>query len=999
MKYFNVFLALIIAFGLFAADFSENAGTAIFKLKPEYRAALQKSNNRTGIASIDEKLQKLQVSSLRHKFIISPQKREECELSLIFEVQSSYPPQAVVNLLSSDPFVQYAEVIYPDAVFAIPNDEHYAESLYFASLEAEAAWDIHQGENGTSPVIIALVDTGCRWTHPDLAENIWQNLVEDANHNGYTIYYNGSTWVMDTGDLNEIDDDGNGKIDDLIGWDFMLTSSGGESNNPYESSGHGTTVSGIASARTNNTIGVSSLAWNLTIMPVSCSYPGSSSIYNGYQGIIYAAENGADIINCSWGGTTYSQAYQEVINYAYSLGSVIVAAAGNSNNTIPVYPAAYKNVLAVAALQNNGVKSSISSYGSFVDVGSPTGSIGTVTASGYTTVSNATSYASPIASSLAGLIKSYLPDISQNDLLNRINGSCDDVDANNPGKENLLGEGKLNARRALQEDNPLPDEEIRLTLIENRGATDANGNLAVEPGETFSVNLLLHSYGEYSANGIFTLSTTNPYVNILSGSHNQNIPADDYITLEEVFSIYVLPTATSQYVTFNLQTTADLPVVAGNNLSFSILINAGGIFIWEGVSGGRDMSGTFIKNTLQDLGYACTYGTTFPSSFYSFEAVFLSFGAVGSNIIRFDKTYMFNALYNYLLSGGRVYIEGVDVVGFDLTYYLPDIQGELDAYEVLWPLLGISSAEDGETNAIDNLSGVSYTPSSGMLFTSSSQTKVDYIDRFTELYPYARSAFEESNYGCVAVVCAGGYDQRSFVFSYALSELTDGSFPNTRENLIVRIMDFFTAEEVTLPVELTAFYATYSNGATVFWNTASETNLLGYNLYRSCNSSFSNALKLNSVIIPATGGATGNNYHYYDSETVLSDTLYYWLESISCNGFNQIFGPAVLIMPFTEPETPPLPPEQIEYLNAYPNPFGNSVYLELKISSPAPVTIKVYNIKGQLIRNNDYLYLETGIHHLSWDGLDNKQRNTTSGIYLMVVKTQERTFMRKLLKL
>ena len=999
MKYFNVFLALIIAFGLFAADFSENAGTAIFKLKPEYRAALQKSNNRTGIASIDEKLQKLQVSSLRHKFIISPQKREECELSLIFEVQSSYPPQAVVNLLSSDPFVQYAEVIYPDAVFAIPNDEHYAESLYFASLEAEAAWDIHQGENGTSPVIIALVDTGCRWTHPDLAENIWQNLVEDANHNGYTIYYNGSTWVMDTGDLNEIDDDGNGKIDDLIGWDFMLTSSGGESNNPYESSGHGTTVSGIAAARTNNTIGVSSLAWNLTIMPVSCSYPGSSSIYNGYQGIIYAAENGADIINCSWGGTTYSQAYQEVINYAYSLGSVIVAAAGNSNNTIPVYPAAYKNVLAVAALQNNGVKSSISSYGSFVDVGSPTGSIGTVTASGYTTVSNATSYASPIASSLAGLIKSYLPDISQNDLLNRIKGSCDDVDANNPGKENLLGEGKLNARRALQEDNPLPDEEIRLTLIENRGATDANGNLAVEPGETFSVNLLLHSYGEYSANGIFTLSTTNPYVNILAGSHNQNIPADDYITLEEVFSIYVLPTATSQYVTFNLQTTADLPVVAGNNLSFSILINAGGIFIWEGVSGGRDMSGTFIKNTLQNLGYTCTYGTTFPSSFYSFEAVFLSFGAVGSNIVRFDKTYMFNALYNYLLSGGRVYIEGVDVVGFDLTYYLPDIQGELDAYEVLWPLLGIISAEDGITNAIDNLSGVSYTPSSGMLFTSSSQTKVDYIDRFTELYPYARSAFEESNYGCVAVVCAGGYDQRSFVFSYALSELTDGSFPNTRENLIVRIMDFFTAEEVTLPVELTAFYATYSNGATVFWNTASETNLLGYNLYRSCNSSFSNALKLNSVIIPATGGATGNNYHYYDSETVLSDTLYYWLESISCNGFNQIFGPAVLIMPFTEPETPPLPPEQIEYLNAYPNPFGNSVYLELKISSPAPVTIKVYNIKGQLIRNNDYLYLETGIHHLSWDGLDNKQRNTTSGIYLMVVKTQERTFMRKLLKL
>ena len=224
MKHFTVFLALLVAFGLFAADLKENEGTAIFKLKPEFRSALQKSDNRTGIASIDEKLQKLQVSSLSPKFSISPQKREECELSLIFTVQSPYPPQAVVNLLSSDPFVQYAEIVYPEVIFAVPNDEHYSESFYFASLEAESAWDIHKGENGTQPVIIALVDTGCRWTHPDLAENIWQNLGEDINHNGYTIYYNGSTWVMDTGDLNGIDDDGNGKIDDLIGWDFMAIS-------------------------------------------------------------------------------------------------------------------------------------------------------------------------------------------------------------------------------------------------------------------------------------------------------------------------------------------------------------------------------------------------------------------------------------------------------------------------------------------------------------------------------------------------------------------------------------------------------------------------------------------------------------------------------------------------------------------------------------------------------------------------------------------------------
>lgn len=999
MKHFALLLCLLMTVSLFAYDFNDREGIAVFKIKPEMRSALQKNNNRTGIATIDEKLQKLQVSSIHPKFNLSPQKRNNCELELIFTVQSPYPPQTIVNLLATDNYVQYAEIVYPDSVFAIPIDEYYDESLYFSSLEAESAWDIHKGENGSNSVLLAIVDTGCRWTHPDLVDNIWQNLGEDVNDNGYTIYYNGSTWVMDAGDLNGIDDDGNGKIDDLIGWDFMLTSSGEEANNPFESSGHGTTVCGIASARTNNIIGVSSLAWNLKMLPISCSFPGSGSIYRGYDGIIYAAEMGADIINCSWGGSSFSWANQEAINYAYSLGSTIVASAGNNNNAIPVYPAAYQNVIAVAALQNNGIKSSVSSYGSFVDVGAPTESIGTVTASGYTTVSNATSYASPVASSLAGLIQSYLPEISQTELRDRIKGSCDDVDAVNLGRENLLGEGKLNARRALQESNPLPDVEIRLALIENRGATDANGNLAVEPDETFSVNLLLRSYGEYASNGNFTLSTGNSYVNILSGSHSQTIPADGYLLLENVFSIYVLPSATSQYVTFTLNTVADYPIVAGANLSFSILINAGGIFVWEGVAGGRDMSGTFINNTLQDLGYDCVYGTTFPSSFYSFEAVFLSFGAVGSNIVRFDNLLMYNALYSYLISGGKVYIEGVDVVGFDFGYYLPDVQGEQDADEVLLPLLGIMNAEDGQTNAINNLSGVSNTPTSGMNFTGSTQTKVDYIDRFTALYPYARSAFEESDYGCVAVASAGGYNERSFVFSYALSELTDGTFPNTRANLLKCIMDFFTAEEVTLPVELTAFYAVYANGANIFWNTASETNLAGYNLYRNDRPDFSSALKLNASIISAIGGASGYHYSFYDSELPLADTLYYWLETIAYNGINNVLGPIVLILPNPEPENPPLPPDKIEYLHSYPNPFSSSVVLELKLSSATEAKIYIYNIKGQLIRKMETIPLDTGLQHFAWDGLDNKNRAVPSGIYLIIVKSEQRTIIHKLLKM
>jgi hypothetical protein len=1000
MKYYMMFFVLLSVLGLSAKDIDSGLGTPVFKLKPEYRQTMQKSDSRIGIGSLDAKLQGLQVSELKPYFQVSPVKSAGSDITLIFRVSSPLPPQTVVNLLARDEHVQYAEVVYPDEVFAIPNDANYAASLYFAALEAEAAWDIHKGEDGTSDVIIAVVDTGTLWSHPDLAENIWNNLGEDFNGNGYTMYYNGSTWVMDAGDINGIDDDMNGKVDDLIGWDFMLNAAGDQANDPFDAGSHGTIVSGIACARTNNSIGVSSLCWNLTLMPISCAY-GAGTIYRGYDGIIYAAENGADIINCSWGSTGYYQANQDAINYAYSLGSIIVAAAGNSNNSTPIYPSAYQHVLSTAALQNTGVKSSYSNYGGYVDFGATNTSVGSTTMTGgYTSVSSFTSYASPIAASLAGLVKSYYPLISQDDLVYRLKGTCDDVDAVNPGKENLLGEGKLNARRALADAAPAMDNEIRIGLIENRGATDANNNLAVEPGETFSVNLFLRSYGLGSLNGNFVLSTTSTAVNILDNSETGVIPADDYFSLNNAFSIYVLPSTTSRYITFTLTTSADMPVVTGATLTFSILVNGGGIFIWEGVLDGRDMSGNFIRTTLQSMGYLCTIGTTFPTSFFSFDAVFLSFGAVGSNIVRFDKSYMFTALREYLESGGRVYIEGVDVVGFDMATYLPDIDGTLDAHEVLWPLLGIASAEDGSTNGIDSLSGVPSTPTSGLTFTATNQTKVDYIDKFTVTPGNANVAFTESGYGNVGVVSAGGYNQRSFVSSYALRELVDGAFPNTRANLIARIMEFFEAAEVTLPVELTSFSAVYATQPMLMWSTASETQMSGFNIYHNSQNLLSTAVKANPVLIPATGGANGAGYTFRDEVYETADTLFYWLESVSQNGNSQFFGSISLTIPATgEEPIPPVPETSVITISPFPNPFDRQLSLELKVSRQSQADIRIYNLKGQLIKQYDTVALNPGTHYLSWDGLDTQGRNCSTGVYLLVIKSPASIQRKKLVKL
>ncbi len=231
------------------------------------------------------------------------------DLSRILKVRidTQFDPLGVCNALAGHPELEYIEPLYTDHILAVPDDTHYAASLNFPAMQADAAWDIHKCQD--NPQIIAIVDTGVPWKHVDLAENIWNNLGEDSNANGYTMYHNGSAWVMgmDAGDLNGIDDDGNGKVDDLIGWNFMADAAGTENNDPSDPGSHGTRVSGLAGARTNNAIGAASLSWNPIIMPISCSRPGATStIYRGYDAIIYAAENGARVINCSWGGTNFS---------------------------------------------------------------------------------------------------------------------------------------------------------------------------------------------------------------------------------------------------------------------------------------------------------------------------------------------------------------------------------------------------------------------------------------------------------------------------------------------------------------------------------------------------------------------------------------------------------------------------------------------------------------------------------------------------------------------
>lgn len=699
-------------------------------------------------------------------------------------------PYSLINALSRQAGIVYAEPIFIDEILESPDDEYYAQSLNFASMQAEAAWDIHKCEDGAQPVIIAIVDTGVAWKHPDLAENIWQNLGEDANGNGYTMFYNGSSWIMDTGDLNGIDDDGNGKIDDLIGWNIINDTYGNENNDPNDPGGHGTRVAGLAGARTNNEIGVASLSWNPILMPISCSFPGyASSIYRGYDAIIYAAENGADVINCSWGGTGYSQANKDAIDYAGSLGALVVAAAGNSNNSVPLYPAAYPKVLATAALYNNGSKWGSSNYGAYLDLGAPNQSVYSTTTSSYSSSSGATSYAAPIASALAALIKSQNPSYTPAQIAYQMKATCDNIDAQNPSYLYKLGQGKINAYRALSEPAASITPALKLELFSMEPPNDANANLAVEPGESFSLNLKLRNYTEFSALADFVLNSSDPFLQITSSTHQATIPPDEFFMLEDAFSITVAEGASSHYASFTLQVSSSLPLHSDSSFSFDVLIQNGGIFVWEAKAGARDQSGTFIKNQLLAQARQVIYGTAFPASFKSFEAVFLSFGAIGSYMQRLSEAWIYEAMRDYLLEGGKLYIEGADTIGFDLAYYLDQEAGGNGAETVLWPLLGINDATDGTTNPITLLSGA--LPFSDLEFTSTNQDNVDYIDLFTPHPQWGHIALTEDGYGTVGIAGAGEHGQKSVVFSYALAELVDAAEPNTRENLLQDILIWF----------------------------------------------------------------------------------------------------------------------------------------------------------------------------------------------------------------
>lgn len=312
----------------------------------------------------------------------------------------SLSTKELMKKLAEHPDSVYAEPNYLLLPNRKPNDTYYTEYQWNLSLIGmEQTWDVSKGRND---VIVAVVDTGIDMDHPEFAGK----LVE-----GYNVLEDNHT--------------------------------------PQDDNGHGTHVSGVIAAKTNNEDGIAGMSWNSKLMPIKAiGADGSGSAVDIAQGIYWATDNGADVINLSVGNYTSSAALKDACRYAYDRNVILVAASGNDATDQPSYPAAYEEVLSVAAVDHLKERADFSNFGDYIDVAAPGVDIpSTYIYSDYASLSG-TSMACPHVAALASLVRSVNPRMKNSEIMEHIRNSA--VDLGPPGHDQLYGYGMIDSAQTIR---------------------------------------------------------------------------------------------------------------------------------------------------------------------------------------------------------------------------------------------------------------------------------------------------------------------------------------------------------------------------------------------------------------------------------------------------------------------------------------------------------------------------------------------------------------------
>jgi hypothetical protein len=792
----------------------------------------------------------------------------------------------------------------------------------FPQVQADNAWGIVKGEQGN--VIVAIVDGGTDWDHQDLLANIWNNADEIPN--------------------NGLDDDNNGFIDDVRGWNFA-NNSNDPTGNPSTpaSAGHGTHTAGTAVGVTNNGIGVASMSWNAVLMPINAAHPTSdNSILHGYQGIAYAAANGADIVNCSWGSLgTPSSIEQDVINFAYQNGTLVVASAGNNyinNDITPHFPSNYQRVLSVGATnKTNDSKASFSNYGVTVDVFAPGVSIlSTTPNNGYSSFYSGTSMSSPMVAGLAALVKTQNLGWTVDQVREQIRVTSDNIDGSNPSFTGLLGKGRINAFRAVTEfSNPA----IRIV---DQSFTDSGGDGIINAGETVDAQISFTNYLSSTSNVTFAFTENDNNITITSGTGNAG-------TLN-----------TNDTISIALQFQVGASTPDGYVLKFKVNISDGSYTDKDAFD--------FIVNPPQfrihDTGLLQTAITTQ--------------GNIGW--IGFSGTpgagFVYNG-QNYLFEGGLMIGTGVSTVSDCIRGndgQTQDDDFEPAAEEVLSLISpGQFSHEEGSILMVDSLApaplGVKIQQRS---YADTSTANSGGVILEYEILNPTQSAISNMYVGLF------------FDWDINLSAADYARYDVSRKMGIVQNSSSAPSQLAAsrlLSSNAAVSYRAIDNPAEIYdgfsdlekWNFMSG----GLQTQSLNNVDISTLLSEGPISIPPGGTVTV-------AFAIVGGNSLTELESNSDNLLNLWNSGGTAIEPVQTASIP----DRYELAQNYPNPFNPTTNISFQMPKAGNVSLKIFNIVGQEVRNLESDYLTTGTYQAIWDGKDNFGKSVASGVYFYQLSVQ-----------
>lgn len=475
MKILNItllFLTIFLSVASYAQEKNYVENQIIVKLKDKHNFSLESDKTTFGLSELDilNKENQLKTAKSIHQskenrsFVLEFQNDKN-----ISEIIKDYERSDLFEFVEHNYLVHatgYSTMTSEDSTndtfysrqWALKNDGSFstngAISVAGADINMEPAWEI---EKGDASVIVAVIDTGINFVHPEFEDRIWENPnVEEDD--GYEL--------------------------DLFGWNFV-----DNDNNVFDDEGHGTAVSGVIAAKPNNSLGFAGVDWHCKILTVKAlDAEGTGNTAAIIEGIYYAVDHGANVINMSLGGGNYSLAFVDAIDYAMLNNVTLIAAMGNDNSSEVSYPAGYINVIAVGATNPNDRRSDAfndnpnygSNFGGHIDVVAPGGFIYILdynNTNNYQKISSGTSLAAPYVSGLASLLIAQDATRTPEQIRDIVRSTADDqvgrLNEDTEGFDNYHGFGRINAYKALSQSTlSVTDNEMEKVLIYPNPATD-----------------------------------------------------------------------------------------------------------------------------------------------------------------------------------------------------------------------------------------------------------------------------------------------------------------------------------------------------------------------------------------------------------------------------------------------------------------------------------------------------------------------------------------------